>query len=282
MKDFDLKNVGRKIGRLIPNLILMLFSITCIYPAIWLFYSSLKDKSEFYRSPIALPESLDFQHYISIFTNSKILTWIGNTVRNSFISLFFILLIGFVVGYFLSRYKFRGRKALYSYFLVGMLVPVHALMVPMYVLFTKAGITDHWYTLVLPYTALSLPIAIFLVESYVKSIPVEVEEAAAIDGSSFHRTLFFIILPMCMPILVTVGIIQFFYAWNEFTFSLILIDSEQWMTVPVGITLFKGQFATDYPKMMTAMLIAILPAIVLYFVFSKQIIKGMIAGAVKG
>ena len=115
-----------------------------------------------------------------------------------------------------------------------------------------------------------------------KSIPLEVEEAAAIDGSSLHRTLFSIILPMCKPILVTVGIIQFFYVWNEFTFSLILIDSEKWMTVPMGITLFKGQFTTDYPKMMTAMLIAILPAVVLYFSFSKQIIKGMIAGAVKG
>lgn len=277
-----MKEAGRKILRIIPNVVLILFSLSCIFPAIWLFYSSLKDKAEFYQSPIALPKSPNFQHYISIFTNSKILTWMGNTIRNSFLSLVFILLIGFVVGYFLSRYKFRGRKALYGYFLVGMLVPVHALMVPMYVLFTKMGLTDNWFTLVLPYTALSLPIAIFLVESYVKSIPLEVEEAAAIDGSSLHRTLFSIILPMCKPILVTVGIIQFFYVWNEFTFSLILIDSEKWMTVPEGITLFKGQFTTDYPKMMTAMLIAILPAVVLYFSFSKQIIKGMIAGAVKG
>ena len=163
-----------------------------------------------------------------------------------------------------------------------MLVPVHALMVPMYVLFTKTGMTDQWFTLILPYTALSLPIAVFLVESFVYSVPVEVEEAAAIDGSSFHRTLFSIIMPMCKPILVTVGIIQFFYVWNEFTFALILINSEQLMTVPVGITLFKGQFTTDYPKMMTAMLVAILPAVILYFSFSKQIIKGMVAGAVKG
>ena len=277
-----MRDTGRKLLRVIPNAVLMLFSITCIFPAIWLFYSSLKDKSEFYESPLALPKSLDFSHYISIFTNSNILTWMGNTVRNSVLSLFFILLIGFVTGYFLSRYKFRGRKAIYNYFLLGMLVPVHALIVPMYVLFTKAGLTDNWFTLVLPYTALGLPIAVFLVESYVKSIPSEVEEAAAIDGSSLHRTLFSIILPICKPILVTVGIIQFFYAWNEFTFALILTDSEKWMPIPVGITLFKGQFTTDYPKMMTAMIIAIFPAMVIYFIFSKQIIKGMVAGAVKG
>jgi raffinose/stachyose/melibiose transport system permease protein len=277
-----MKEKGNKLLRVIPNAVLMLFSLTCIFPAIWLFYSSLKEKSEFYESPLALPKSLNFGHYIEILTKSNIMTWMVNTIRNSVLSLFFILLIGFITGYFLSRYKFHGRNALYNYFLLGMLVPIHALIVPMYVLFTKAGLNDNWFTLVLPYTALGLPIAVFLVESYVKSIPLEVEEAAAIDGSSLHRTLFSIILPMCKPILVTVGIIQFFYAWNEFTFALILIDSEKWMSVPVGITLFKGQFSTDYPKMMTAMIIAIFPAMALYFVFSKQIIKGMIAGAVKG
>lgn len=277
-----MKEVSRKIGRVLSNIVLMMFSITCIFPAIWLFYSSLKEKSEFYNSPLALPKAPDFQHYISILTKSNILTWMGNTIRNSVLSLFFILLLGFIIGYFLSRYRFRGRNMLYSYFLIGMLVPVHALMVPMYVLFTKAGLNDNWFTLVLPYTALGLPIAVFLTESYIKSIPLEVEEAAAIDGSSIHRTLFSIILPMCKPILVTVGIIQFFYVWNEFTYSLILIDSEKWMTVPVGITLFKGQFSTDFPKMMTAMLLAILPAMALYFAFSKQITEGMVAGAVKG
>lgn len=277
-----MKETGQKVGRVLSNLVLLIFSFTCIFPAVWLFYSSLKEKTEFYNSPLALPKNPSFQHYADIIMKSEIMTWMGNTVRNSFLSLFFILLFGFIIGYFLSRYKFRGRTGLYGYFLLGMLIPVHALMVPMYVLFTKAGLTDNWFTLVLPYTALGIPISVFLVESYVKSIPIEVEEAAAIDGSSRHRTIFSIILPMCMPILVTIGIIQFFYVWNEFTFSLILIDSEKWMTVPVGITLFKGQFTTDFPKMMSAMLIAILPAMVLYFLFSKQIIKGMVAGAVKG
>ena len=163
-----------------------------------------------------------------------------------------------------------------------MLIPVHALMVPMYVLFTKTGLNDHWYTLILPYTALSIPIAVFLVESYVKSVPIEIEEAAAIDGSGRLRTIYTIVMPMCKPILITIGIIQFFYIWNEFTFSLILINSQKLMTIPVGITLFKGQFSTDFPKMMTSMILAIFPTMLIYFIFSKQIIKGMVAGAVKG
>ena len=208
--------------------------------------------------------------------------WLFNSFRTSALSLFFILLLGFTIGYILSRYRFRGRNLLYAYFLIGMLIPVHALMVPMYVMFTRTGLNDQWFTLILPYTALSLPIAVFLVESYVKSIPTEIEEAAAIDGCSRLRTIYTIVMPMCRPILITIGIIQFFYIWNEFTFSLILIDSQELMTIPVGLTLFKGQFSTDYPRMMTAMVLAILPTMVIYFIFSKRIIKGMVAGAVKG
>lgn len=273
---------ARFMSGLVPNLALMVFSITCIFPAIWLFYSSLKGKAEFYANPISLPKSPSFEQYVAIFTKSKILLWMGNTTRNSLLSLAIILIFGFIIGYFLSRFKFRGKNALYSYYLLGMLVPIHALMVPMYVQFTKTGMGDKWFTLILPYAAFGLPIAIFLVESYVRSIPIEIEEAANMDGCSFHRTLFSIVLPMCRPILVTVGIIQFFIVWNEFTFALILISNDTLMTVPVGITLFKGQFVTDYPKMMASMLIAIFPAMALYFAFSKQIIKGMVAGSVKG
>lgn len=272
----------RFLSGLVPNLVLAIFSITCIFPAIWLFYSSLKGKAEFYANPISLPHNPNFQQYMAILTKSKILLWMGNTIRNSVLSLVIILILGFIIGYFLSRFRFKGKNALYNYYLLGMLVPIHALMVPMYVLFTKSGMGDQWYTLILPYAAFGLPIAIFLVESYVRSIPIEVEEAANIDGCSFHRILFSIVLPMCQPILVTVGIIQFFIVWNEFTFALILISKETLMTVPVGITLFKGQFVTDYPKMMASMLIAIFPAMALYFAFSKQIIKGMVAGSVKG
>ena len=269
-------------GKVAVNLILLIFSITCIFPAIWLFYSSMKTKTEFYENPISLPSSLNLDSYINVLQKSDMLKWMGNTARNTILSLILILLIGFIVGYFVARFKFRGRKLLYSYFLLGMLIPIHALMVPMYILFTKTGLGDNWYTLIFPYTAFGIPIAVFLVESYVQNVPKELEEAAAIDGSSFTRTLFSIILPVCRPILVTIGIIQFFSLWNEFTFSLILISDENLKTVSVGLTIFKGQYATDYPQMMAAMFLAILPAILLYFAFSKQIIKGMVAGAVKG
>lgn len=165
---------------------------------------------------------------------------------------------------------------------MGMLIPIHSLLVPIYVVFNKAGIGDKWFTLIIPYVAFGLPIAIFLVEGYVKAIPVALEEAAAIDGSTFTRTLFSIIFPICKPILITIGIISTFSCWNEFSFALVLMKSPKLQTVPLAMTQFTGQFSSDYPKIMAAMLITMSPIVIFYFGFSKQIIKGMVAGAVKG
>jgi raffinose/stachyose/melibiose transport system permease protein len=269
-------------GGIIQNIVMLLFTITCIFPAIWLFYSGLKDKSEFYANPIALPKHPSWKYYIEVFQKSDILTWMLNSFRNTAISLVLIVCIGFVIGYFLARMRFRCRNLVYGYFMLGLLIPIYALMVPMYVVFTKLHINNQWYTLIFPYVAFGLPIAIFLVESYIKNLPIEIEEAASIDGCSFSRRLVSIVLPMCVPILVTVAIIQLFQIWNEFPFALILIDNKSLLTVPVGITLFKGQYVTEYPKMMAAMMISIFPTMVVYFIFSKQIIKGMVVGAVKG
>ena len=266
------------------NALMILFSASCIFPLVWMFYSSLKTKRVFNADIIGLPKEPTISNYVKILTNQDY--HIGQSmmasVRTTVLSVFFIVLFGFIVGYILSRIKFKGNRILYVMFLMGMLIPVHSLLVPIYVVFNKTGLGNQWFTLIIPYVAFGLPIAVFLVEGYIKAIPVELEEAAAIDGSSFTRTLFSIILPIAKPILVTIAIIQVFSCWNEFSFALVLIKDVRLQTVPLAMTMFKGQFASDYPKIMSAMLTTMAPIVILYSVFSKQIIKGMVAGAVKG
>lgn len=266
------------------NLVLIIFSITCIFPLVWMIYSSLKEKRAFNADIIGLPKEPTLVNYIRILTNSDyhLGESMMNSVRTTVLSVALIVLFGFIVGYILARVKFKGNRALYGMFLMGMLIPIHSLLVPIYVVFNKVGISNKWFTLLFPYVAFGLPLAIFLVEGFVKGIPVALEEAAAIDGSSFSRTLWSIILPICRPILVTIGIISTFGNWNEFSFALVLIKDQALQTVPLALTQFKGQFASDYPKQMAAMLITMSPIVILYFVFSKEIIKGMVAGAVKG
>lgn len=283
MKKTRSHSTGRNLAASIAiNLTLGLFSLSCIFPVIWLIYSSLKPTGEFMSNVVGLPRQLFFGNYQELMMNSDLKSYFINSVRSTFLSLVFILLFGFVVGYFLSRFRFRGNRLMYTLFMVGLLMPIHALIVPMYIQFKQFDLQNKWFSLILPYVNFGMPIAVFLVDSYLRGIPQELEAAAAIDGASFSRTLFEIMLPVTAPVLTTIGIIQFFACWNEFIFALILVNDNALYTVPVGVNMMKGQFTTNYTKIMATMVLAILPALTLYFLFSKRIIEGMVAGAVKG
>lgn len=268
----------------LTNSILWIFSLSCIYPVIWMLYSSLKEKRQFNADIIGLPKDASLINYQRILSNADyhLGSSMWNSVRTTSISIILIVVFSFVVGYILARIKFRFNRLLYAMFLMGILIPIHSLLVPIYVVFNNLGIGNRWFTLILPYVSFGMPIGLFLMESYVRSISPSLEEAAAIDGSSFSNTMWRIILPICRPVLITIAIIQVFACWNEFSFALVLIKDVNLQTVPLALTQFKGQFASDYPKQMAAILITTSPIIVLYFIFSKQIIKGMVAGAVKG
>lgn len=261
---------------------MVLFSATCLFPIFWIFFASMKSQQEFMMSSMALPESFNLQNYIDVFRMTNMLTYIWNSLRNTVLTLAVIVITVFPAAYVLSRRKFRGRNLIYNYFILGMLIPVHALLVPMYIQFRQAGIDNQWYTLILPYVAFGIPISVMLMESYIKAIPGELEDAAAIDGCGFFKTMVIIMLPLAVPVIATVAIIQFFAAWNEFSFALILVKNDALRTIPVGLNAFKGAHDINYPRFMAAIMASMIPAMVLYFTFSKRIISGMMAGAVKG
>lgn len=267
---------------IIANLIVAVISITCLYPIIWLIYSSMKTSAEFDANVISLPSVWNMDNFKKVLEISNMGRYMMNSIFTAVCSVLIILLFSFIIGYFLARYQFGGRGIIYGCFLVGMLIPVHSLMIPIYVIFSKLGLSDKQITLILPYVAFQMPVAMYIVESYIHSIPQEVEEAAAIDGAKFSTILFRIILPMAIPALTTAGIIAFFYCWNEFSFALVLTTQEKLRTIPLGLAMFKGSYTTNYPMLMAAMTIAIAPALVLYGCFSKNIMNGMLAGAVKG
>ena len=280
----DKRGPGHVILAIVLNAILILFSFSCIFPLLWMFNSSLKEKRVFNADIIGIVKSPTLKNFKDILSNSNyhLGQSIWNSARTTILSVFFIVLFAFIVGYILARVKFKLNRFIFAIILMGMLIPQHSLLVPIYVVFKKCGLSNHWFTLLFPYVAFGLPMAIFLVEGFVKTIPYELEQAAAIDGCGFSKTMFSIIMPICKPILVTVAIIQSFGCWNEFSFALVLIKSQALQTVPLALTQFTGQFNSDYPKIMAAMLVTMAPIVILYFVFSKEIIKGMVSGAVKG
>ena len=272
----------RKIGNTLYNLILLAFSISCIFPIIWVMYSSLKTKEEFMLDIVSLPKHLQFQNYFDAFIHGKLYVNFFSSICNTVVTVLFVLILAFCIGYVLSRYQFRGRNAIYTLFLIGMMTPVYALLVPLFVQMKTLHMEDQWFTLVIPYIAIRLPLAIFLFESFIRTIPWELEEAAYMDGATVWSTMSRIIFPLCRPVMSTVLILSFLDTWNEFPFALVLVTKDYLRTLPVGLTNFNGQFTTNYTTLMAALVISILPVMLVYFLFSKKIIEGMTAGAVKG
>lgn len=271
-----------KIKSIVINLLVMAFSITCIYPIIWMLYSSVKTNSEFNRSILALPQAIHFENYIKAFKMGKLGLYSLNSLFNAVVSSAIIIFFAFIVAYFIARYQFKGRKVIYMTFLFGMLVPVHALLVPVFIQYKNFGLFDNRLTLIIPYVALGLPFAIFLMEGFIKTIPKELEEAAYIDGSNFFNTMFRIVFPICKPTLTTIGILSFLDGWNEFPFALVLIKSDRLKTISLGLLNFNGQYSKDYTVQMAGLIMAMLPIIIIYILMNKKIIEGMTAGAVKG
>ena len=272
----------KKAGKFVYNILMGFVSFSCIFPLIWIAYSSLKTKDEFMLSIMSLPENPQFHNYYTAFVEGKMYTYFISSALNSIVVVALVIFLSFCIGYVLSRYKFRGRNAIYTLFIVGMLIPMYALIVPLFIQFKTLNMYDKFYTLILPYIAIRLPLSIFLFESFIKTIPLELDEAAYMDGSSTMNTMMRIIFPVCRPVMSTVLILAFLDTWNEFPFALVLVTKNALRTVPLGLTGFYGQYTTDYTTLMAALVLSVLPVIFIYLLFSKKIIQGMTAGAVKG
>lgn len=274
--------ISKIISTIVSNLFVILFSVTCIYPIVWMVYSSLKSNQEFSLDTVGLPKVLHFENYVKAIQEGNISSYFKNSMINTVITVVAVVFISFVTGYLLSRYAFKGRNLVYYLFLSGMLVPIYALLIPIFVEYKALGLLNNKVTLILPYIAFALPMAVFLIESYVKSIPFEIEEAAFIDGSTLFRTMFSIIMPICKPVIATSAILSFLNTWNEFPLALVLIRSNKLKTMPIGLTNFVGSYTVDYPLLLSALMVSTIPVIIIYLLFYNQIMKGMTAGAVKG
>jgi raffinose/stachyose/melibiose transport system permease protein len=264
------------------NIFLFIFALTALFPLVWMFYSAFKTSPEFAQNIFALPKSLYWQNFADIFKSSRIFVSLFNSLFNSILATLGIILFSFVIAYFLARYRFPGRNFLYAFFLFGLLVPIHGLLVPIFIQFKVLGMLDTRWTLLPPYIAFGLSGTIFLIESYIRSLPTEVEEAAFMDGATTIDLLARVIFPMCRPIIATTAILSFLSTWNEFAFALVLLNDDTYKTMPLWLNSFKGERTVDYTGLMAALTIASLPVIAVYLIFREKIIQGFVAGAVRG
>ena len=276
------KSFFNRIFRAAVSLVILFFIIIDIYPIFFMIFSSFKTNSEFLSSVISLPRIWHFENYINAWRVAKIGQFFLNSVYLTVISIVVVLVLSFFASYIFARIQFKLRGLFFSYFIVGMLIPMHSVLVPLYLLFSKLGLLNRWYTLLLPYTAIGLPYAIYLFESFIRAIPTEIEESAVIDGASNIQTLLKIILPMCKPAVVSVTVLVFINIWNDFAIALVLIRDNAYKTIQLGLTNFVGQMTTQYTQLMAALVITTLPVLVTYLLFQDKLTKSMISGAIKG
>lgn len=262
--------------------VLIFFAAYTLFPLLWLFITSLKTNGEYYASPFNFPAIPQFANYVKAFTKANLGRMIFNSVTVAIIATIVNIFIAAMASYAISRFRFKGREVVFALFSAGIMVPLNAMMVPYFTIFSKIGLLNSLTSLRILYAAIGIPISTFIIRGFMDSFPVEIEEAAYVDGCGFYGRFFKMVLPLTKTGLVTAATFQFLTCWNEFVYANLLTSSPENKTIQIGVRYFTSQFATDYVTMYAAIVIAIVPSVLIYMFFQEQIISGLTAGAVKG
>ena len=256
--------------------------VISFYPFIFMINTSLKGRMEFLIKPVwAFPEQFLCTNYVRVIEGG-FFRFFFNSVSVSVLSVAVIILVSSLASYVISRVRFRFSTLVYGLFVAGMMIPIHITLIPVYNLTRALGIYDSLAALVGPYVAFSLPISVFVLVGFMRDIPLELEEAAVMDGASRLRIYTKVVMPLSKPALSTVAIYSFILLWNEFIYALVLLTSKKNWNLTMGLWNFQGQYSIDIPLIMATLTLAALPLIMIYFFLQEQVIKGMTTGALKG
>jgi multiple sugar transport system permease protein len=279
-----LSKKGRMTSKIITYMVLILFSIYCLFPFLWMLVTSLKPTDQIRTStPSFFIENPTISHFENVLVNTSFLTFLMNSVIVAVTTTFISMLVSIFAGYALSRFKsFRGIKMVNITMLLSQMIPGVLLLIPLYILMQRLNLLDTYASMILAYTTFMVPLCTFMLKGFIDSIPYELEEAAEIDGCSRIRIIYQIILPVSIPSLVATALFAFVNAWNEFMFGYVFINDEAHRTLTPGITLFKGLYSTDWGSIMSASVLAVLPVVIMFIYLQKFLIEGMTSGSVKG
>lgn len=279
-----MNNKNKKIGisTIVYNITAWCISITILFPLFWMLYSSVKDNVEFMNDTLALPKEILLGNYLQAMQVGGLTTAFTNSAFYAIINIILVVVFSLITAYFIARYDFKGRTVIRLFYMVGMLIPLYALLVPVFIQYKFLDLLNNRFALIITYYGMSVPLAIFLEESFISGIPNDIDEASVIDGCNMLQRLFLVIFPLCKPIIATVCILTMLNTWNEFAFAVILTPDESLRTVSIALRYFATGQDIQYTYLLAALSCTSLPIIICYILFSKEIIKGMTAGAVKG
>jgi raffinose/stachyose/melibiose transport system permease protein len=269
-------------SRFISYLILTFFSLVALFPIFVVFINAFKSRKAIFNSPLLLPtlETFSLKGFETVFARSNYIKYFWNSMTVTLISLVLILFFGAMAAWAVSEYKFKGNRAMGLYLALGIMIPIRLGTVSILRLCVSLGLVNSLISLILVYTAQGLPLTIFIMQQFMAQIPMGLKDAGRIDGASEYW-VFRMILPMVKPALATVAVFTMMPIWNDLWFPLILAPGENTKTLILGAQMFLGQFVTDWNAILAALTLAILPVIILFIIFSRQLIRGLTAGSIK-
>jgi raffinose/stachyose/melibiose transport system permease protein len=263
--------------------ILGLYTLIALFPAFIVVINAFKSRRAIFQSPLALPDGNSFSliGFQTVLSEGHFLLYFQNSLIVTVVSVALVMLFGAMAGYALSEYRFRGNALIGLYLAFGIMIPIRLGTIWILKIMVAAGLANTLAALILVYIAQGLPLAIFILTEFMRQVSDDLKNAGRIDGLSEYRIFFTLVLPLVRPALATAGVFTMIPIWNDLWFPLILAPSDATKTVTLGVQSFIGEFVTNWNAVLAALSLAILPMLILYLIFSRQLIRGLTAGAVK-
>lgn len=272
-----------KISSVVMYLLLGIFTVIQVYPLIWLFLFSFKDNNEIFSgNAMGLPLIWRTSNYSDVLTNGNVAVYLLNSVIVTGITIVLSTILITTSAYAIARMHWKLSYAFLNFILLGMMVPLHATLLPLFIVLKNLGLLNSYLSLILPYTAFALPMGVFIMVQFFRNVPKGMEESACLDGCSIYRMFYSIVLPLVRPAIATVAIFTFLSSWNELMFANTFVSNDNLKTLTVGIMSLSGQQGTHWGPIGAGLVIATVPTLIIYFLFSDQLQKSVIAGAIKG
>jgi len=276
-----MKTASNRMIRLLIFLVLALIAFIALYPLFYMAISSMKPTIEYIKHPMSLPQSWYLDNYKALIYRFSLFRLFGNTLLYVGLSMVACLALSIPAAYAFAKLKFHFRNGFYIVMIATMTIPGITFIIPNYLLMSKLGWTDHIISVVIIWSVSAIPSTVFLLTSLMRSMPDEVLEAIKIDGAKYHQAMIKVILPMSLPGVVTVSIFNATNWWNDLLTPLVYLQSDELKTVTVAVATVLNRFSSDYPLLLSGLLLASVPPVVIYIIFQGYIRKGMVIGAVK-
>jgi len=263
----------------LTQIVLIGYAALVVYPLLIMVASSLKTTGEIFANPLSLvPATVRLGNYVDAWNQANFGTYFRNSIFVCVVSVLLILFFGSMAAYVLARFSFPGNRAIYLLFLAGFMIPIRLAIVPLFIMMRDLHLLDTLWSLIVVYIAGGMPFTVFLLVSFFRHIPRDLEDAAVLDGAGPFQVYYQIMLPLVRPALATVGLFQFLNVWNDFFFPLIFIFDEDYKTVPFAAINSIGQYRTDWGVVFASLAMSIVPVLIMYVLLARQIREGVGVG----